>query len=161
MNRVVRILNSVDQYYKTKEFFETEQFFAGEAFYQLRDINRIMKNKMKLSPTGQVQVFLFGAGSGASSLQQSEILDGIIDGVVDNDEKKWRTYLGPYLIQSPDALLPNTTTTLITSHWHNEIRQQLIEMGKKDGVDFINLMPLIRFIKKGLKQQPLRYSANL
>jgi glycosyltransferase involved in cell wall biosynthesis len=97
------------------------------------------------------QIVIFGASSGGEKVAKTIINIGLdFAFFLDNDYRKHNTYLNGKLIKSPNILLEMTTKykIIIASIYHDEIKDQLINMGIKQECIILKEQFILEFLNK-------------
>lgn len=106
-----------------------------------------MHNMISAIKDNSRQLIIFGAGGMGKMLIDSQIFEGAVEFVVDNNSEKWGQGCAGLTIYSPSELLKlENKLVLVASMYFIEIKEQLIAMGLNENKDFIDAEPLYQIL---------------
>ncbi|MGL4250411.1 MAG: hypothetical protein ACRCR1_07150 [Aeromonas sp.] len=147
----IKIDLNFDEVYKTLELDGERD---KSSFLFIAKINQLFN---KLHTSNSASVYLFGAGAGGRALINSGLLNGLLSGILDNDERKWGSQLNGLTVFSPQMLKNNRNAlVLVLSDWHDDIKNQLKSIGVAEE-NIINMMPIYCSYQWLIETSPIEF----
>ena len=147
----IKIDLNFDDVYKTLELDGERD---KNSFLFIAKINQLFN---RLHTSNRASVYLFGAGSGGRALINSGLLNGLLSGILDNDERKWGSQFNGLTIFSPHVLNNNKNALiLVLSDWHDDIKIQLKDIGVVED-NIINVMPIYCSYQWLIETSPIEF----